>query len=365
MCVFCELKLAALNLSSFEEFSNVDRSMPKSEPKALNFETFNQKWGSLETFGTSGELVTFSFAEQNYEQQFESFDFFIREENFQREITQALTTWENISNIRFTLVPDSQEVDIRFGWRDIDGEGGILGSTIIPSSGPLENVIVAFDRSEKWFLDGDSPPNQIDFSSTAIHEIGHAIGIGHSSSTIALMNASYSQTIFTLQQDDIDAAVFIYGANDVEKVAVHRFFNPKIGGHFFTADILERDVVQQNETLNSEGVGFVAVARANEAASTSVPVYRFYNTELGSHFFTAFEKEKSHVMTLQEYVFEGIGFRGYDTDSVSTQPVHRFFNLETGGHFFTISEVEKNAVMSISQFRYEGEAFFAFADFSV
>ena len=70
-------------------------------------------------------------------------------------------------------------------------------------------------------------------------------------------------------------------------------------------------------------------------------------------------------MTLPEYVFEGIGFRAYDTDSVSTEAVYRFFNAETGGHFFTISEIEKNAVMSISQFRYEGEAFFAFADFAV
>ena len=44
----------------------------------------------------------------------------------------------------------------------------------------LKNVIVALDINEDWFFGGDAPSNKIDFSATATHEIGHAIGIDHS-----------------------------------------------------------------------------------------------------------------------------------------------------------------------------------------
>ena len=88
----------------------------------------------------------------------------------------------------------------------------------MPSSGALSGVIVLFDKDEDWFLNGDSPPDQIDFSSTAIHEIGHAIGINHSEQPQALMAATYSKTIFELQVDDKEAAISIYGQNDLEKL---------------------------------------------------------------------------------------------------------------------------------------------------
>ena len=42
--------------------------------------------------------------------------------------------------------------------------------------------------------------------------------------------------------------------------------------------------------------------------------------------------------------------------------MHRFFNAEIGGHFFTSSRVEMEAVSEMEQFRYEGEAFYAYAD---
>ena len=41
----------------------------------------------------------------------------------------------------------------------------------MPATGALSNVVVAFDINEDWFLFGDAPSGQIDFSSTALHEI--------------------------------------------------------------------------------------------------------------------------------------------------------------------------------------------------
>ena len=82
-----------------------------------------------------------------------------------------------------------------------------------------------------WFLSGDAAADSIDFSSTVTHEIGHAIGIDHSESSTALMNANYSTSIFTIQQDDIDAASEIYGFNNETTLDVQRFYNPIKGNH--------------------------------------------------------------------------------------------------------------------------------------
>ena len=47
-------------------------------------------------------------------------------------------------------------------------------------------------------------------------------------------------------------------------------------------------------------------------------------------------------------------------DTASTVPIYRFFNTVTGGHFFTASELEKEAIANIPQLRFEGETFLRF-----
>ena len=86
------------------------------------------------------------------------------------------------------------------------------------------------------------------------------------------------------------------------------------------------------------------------------------NENLGSHLYTAFEEERDHLLSLSDFIFEGIAFKAFGSDSSATVAVHRFFNAEKGGHFFTSSRVEMEAVSEMEQFRYEGEAFYAYAD---
>jgi hypothetical protein len=372
MCFFCELNSINKGLQA-EEYQAVenkrvggplvnfqDKEDVGLEGVTKNFEIFGEKWGESSDLGAPGDIVSYSFANQNLDNQFGIFDSFITDETFQTEIKNSLSSWENVADIRFTVMPDGPGVDVRFGWRNIDGEGGILGQTTIPSSGPLENVIVAFDRDEDWFLNGDAPSDKIDFSSTAIHEIGHAIGIDHSNSQDALMNARYSETIFDLMQDDIEAAVAIYGTNDVLQIEIYRFYNSAVGGHLFTGDIPEKASVDQNASFDAEGIGFAALSRDAQDINGSIPIHRFHNAKLGSHFFTASELERDHVTTLENYIYEGEGFRAFNVDSASTTPVYRFFNETSGGHFFTASENEKNIVLNLPQLHYEGEAFYAF-----
>ena len=46
---------------------------------------------------------------------------------------------------------------------EIDGEGGVLGETTIPASGPLQTVTVALDFGENWFTGGMLPQIKLTF----------------------------------------------------------------------------------------------------------------------------------------------------------------------------------------------------------
>ncbi len=345
MCLFCLMDFMV------ESFETVE-----------NFQLQGGKWGGNQGLGFSGDIVTYSFATRNIPGQFENFDSFLTDVSFQREVTQSFAAWENVADIRFQLVPDSGSVDIRLGWGNIDGGGGILGQTTVPSFGALSDVVIILDVDEDWFLNGDAPPENIDFSATVTHQIGHAIGIGHSQKSQALMNATYSRTILDLQNDDKDAAIEIYGENDLNKIEIFRFFNPNAGGHFFTPDGLEKTTVENSNIFSLEGIGFHAIAKNQIQEPDLMPVYRFLNSFSGSHLFTAFEKEKDHLITNTDFVFEGVAFKAFASESSATASVHRFFNTEIGGHFFTANAFEMEIVSNMSQFRYEGTAFYAYTD---
>lgn len=333
-----------------------------SEYITHNFIVSGQKWGESQLPGTSGGTVQYSFAESNYPSQFLEFDRFMDEPNFQDDIRAGFRAWEEIANLRFEMVSDSEFSDIRFGWADIDGPSGVLGDATIPSAGELDRVIVRFDQAEDWATGGNAQLPQLDFRLTATHEIGHAIGILHSDDPNSLMFDLYNQEIQTLQDDDVEAVVSVYGSSNVEKVDVFRFFRTDTGGHFFTADKSEKESLKGSIVFRDEGVGFNALESSSIHLESTIPIFRFFNTSLGSHFYTASIEEKEAVLTFDSLNFEGVGFRAYQSPSTTTDPVYRFFNLQSGGHFYTADVHEKNAVMEMETFRYEGIEFYAYLD---
>ena len=49
-------------------------------------------------------------------------------------------------------------------------------------------------------------------------------------------------------------------------------------------------------------------------------------------------------------------------ETVLTKPIYRFFNSLEGGHFFTASTVERGAAENLAGFNYEGVAFYAYIE---
>jgi len=97
------------------------------------------------------------------------------------------------------------------------------------------------------------------------------------------------------------------------------------------------------------------------------PVYRFWNNDLGSHFYTISEAEKDIVInTMPSWKYELIAWYAYPTQITGTSPVYRFWNNDFSSHFYTISEAEKDIVINtMPSWKYELIAWYLKTDHSV
>lgn len=145
--------------------------------------------------------------------------------------------------------------------------------------------------------------------------------------------------------------------------AVYRFFNTNTGAHFFTMSIAERDHVKATYPFFTyEGTAFFAYPEADPTLS---PVYRFFNKVTGTHFFTISSAEKDHVIATWPAIFnyEGIAWHASNTAQTGWVPVYRFFNTKIGTHFYTTSAAERDDVIAtFSWYSYEGIAYYVRQD---
>lgn len=159
---------------------------------------------------------------------------------------------------------------------------------------------------------------------------------------------------------------------------VYRFFNDRDKAFFYTASVIERDAIIGNSTdpaiTPAEPVWpyFYQGATFEQASTTtgSVPVYRFYNTRTGHHFFTTSEVERETVLKestdpnfgqpgpLWTYQFEGVAFRAWaDANHPDVLPVYRFYSATLDRHFYTASSAEAAEIRLTGQWTDEGVGF--------
>ncbi len=123
-------------------------------------------------------------------------------------LRQAFDLWQNASPLRFTEVASGGDIPINFAPIDggYDGRSStILGRTYFPPIGAL-----TLDVDEVW-TDADTnvlPP--FDVVVVAAHEIGHTIGLSHSTDNSALMSPYYIPHHRFLSPDDVAGVNALY-----------------------------------------------------------------------------------------------------------------------------------------------------------
>jgi len=164
-------------------------------------------------------------------------------------IREALGLWSAYSPLRFTELSPGTTTDLTFAWfvRDhgdgypFDGVNGVLAHAFYPTVGQCH-----FDEEEAWTLTTRADSNQpIDLVTVAAHEIGHLLGLEHSSAAGALMFAYYNGSHRYLASEDITAIQGSYpdpcaGSCDDGNVCTDDSCDPAVGcRHVLRAECLQ------------------------------------------------------------------------------------------------------------------------------
>lgn len=125
-------------------------------------------------------------------------------------IEAALFSWTSSSPLSFSEVGSGE--DIALGWYTgshcsasaFDGTNGVLAHAFFPAYGGD----VHFDDAESW----STGSSGIHLETVALHELGHSLGLAHSSVSGAVMYPTYSGVNSSLRDDDRAGIWAIYGA---------------------------------------------------------------------------------------------------------------------------------------------------------
>lgn len=122
----------------------------------------------------------------------------------------------------FEYNPNGKTANIVLTKADLDGSSGVLADMRIPVGNVSQNTQLPgrFDASEAWGLYEDVPPRgKIDFYRTALHELLHAMGLGHQPSSDdrpALIAPAYNVRIRNLQPADVEELQRRYPKREVQ-----------------------------------------------------------------------------------------------------------------------------------------------------
>ncbi|MGL3211121.1 M10 family metallopeptidase domain-containing protein [Bradyrhizobium sp. BR 1433] len=168
---------------------------------------YNIRYGSSGRYWDKSDL-SYAFHELSHD---------LPQPDIRSTIINAFAAWAAVVPLRFTEVSAAapHDIAIRFVYGDhgdgnpFDGPGRVLAHAYYPPPGNFAGD-VHFDDAEVWRIN-PSRPSEFDLLSVAIHEIGHALGLTHSTIPNSIMYDAYNG-VRQLTNDDIIAIGRLYGA---------------------------------------------------------------------------------------------------------------------------------------------------------
>ncbi len=132
---------------------------------------------------------------------------------FVRAVERALDAWRQTKVVDFKVVDAAATPDFTVGWRTPEStRGRPFRHGRIAQTGPIEpGTFVYFNSKLRWSFDGARAPGMVQ---TAIHEIGHILGLDHSSNPDSALFSRYDKSNSTLSESDRAAIHTLYGGGE-------------------------------------------------------------------------------------------------------------------------------------------------------
>ncbi|MGE5293462.1 MAG: metallophosphoesterase [Solirubrobacterales bacterium] len=151
-----------------------------------------------------------------------------------------------------------------------------------------------------------------------------------------------------------------------EALPVYQLWLPAQGRYFYTLDETEKNdlLARLLSDWTCDGIAFRACPTRSDKRLS--PVYRFGCDLLNMHFLTIDEQEASSLIGYNwgVWTYEGIAFYAYPAGSqpAGTTAVHRFWSGSLGTHFYTADDRERFTLVSgyADTWQYEGIAYYAY-----
>lgn len=136
-------------------------------------------------------------------------------------VRAAMMHWTNVADVNFIETTSADRAgSIDIGWyagdhgdgSPFDGPGNVLAHAFYPAPPYPEPIAgdLHFDEAETWSLTGNFHQFTV-----ALHELGHSLGLNHSTVSGAVMQAFYAGPVSGLHADDIAGIRSLYGSRQV------------------------------------------------------------------------------------------------------------------------------------------------------
>ncbi|EOA26281.1 hypothetical protein CARUB_v10023542mg [Capsella rubella] len=157
--------------------------------------------------------LTYAFSQENLTP-------YLTPSEIRRVFGLAFAKWASVIPVSFIETEDYVDADIKIGFfagdhgdgEPFDGVLGVLAHTFSPENGRLH-----LDKAETWAVDFHEEKSTVavDLESVAVHEIGHVLGLGHSSVKDAAMYPTLKPRSkkVNLNMDDVVGVQSLYGTN--------------------------------------------------------------------------------------------------------------------------------------------------------